>query len=135
MNAAEDAIRAFCIEASYMDGGGAGEAEALRHKLARIFRADAAEVWIELNRTDEYHIEWNVSFPVGEIMAGASLMGLSPAENQGRARMSGVIVIAPKPPPPDEEPSGTGNPGNTDDLDDTDNEGDASDMDDNDDES
>ena len=100
MNAAEDAIRAFCIEASYMDGGGAGEAEALRHKLARIFRADASEVWIELIRTDEYHIEWNVSFPVGEIMAGATFMGLSSAENQGRAKMSGVIVIAPKPPPP-----------------------------------
>ena len=106
MNAAEDAVRAFCIEASYFGGGGAVEAEALRAKLARIFRADASEIHIELNRTDKAHINWRVSFPVGDIMAGARLMGLSPSENRGRAEMSGTIVIAPKPPPPPAENNG-----------------------------
>jgi len=101
MNAAEDAVRAFCIEASYYDGGGPSEAEALRARLASIFRANPAEVYIELSKTDKSHIAWRVSFPVGEVMAGARLMGLSAAENRGRAEMSGVIVIAPKPPPPE----------------------------------
>jgi len=99
MNAAEDAVRAFCIEASYHDGGGPAEAEALRTKLARIFRAEAREVFLDLARTDEHHIAWRVSFPVGDVMAGARMMGLTGAENRGRAEMSGVIVIAPKPPP------------------------------------
>ena len=102
MNAAEDAVRAFCIEASYYNGGGPAEAEALRAKLARIFGADTGEVYIELNRTDDSHIDWRVSFPVGDVMAGARLMGLTDAENRGRAEMSGTIVIAPKPPPPPE---------------------------------
>ena len=111
MNAAEDAVRAFCIEASYYDGGGAAEADALRAKLARIFKADASEIYIELNRTDKAHITWRVSFPVGDIMAGARLMGLSPSENRGRAEMSGTIVIAPKPPPPIGDPGpGGGDP-------------------------
>ena len=100
MNAAEDAIRAFCIEASYFDGGGPAEAEALRHKLAQIFRSDPREVYIHLTQTDASHIGWLVSFPVGEIMAGARFMGLSNEENRGRAEMSGVIVIAPPPPEP-----------------------------------
>ena len=115
MNAAEDAVRAFCIEASYYDGGGAGEAEALRAKLARIFKADASEIHIELSRPDKAHINWRVSFPVGGIMAGARLMGLSPSENCGRAEMSGTIVIAPKPPPP--PPAGGPGPGGDDDED------------------
>jgi len=106
MNAAEDAVRAFCVEAVYHEGGGPAEAEALRHRLAQIFRADAAEVFVELTRTDEAHIGWRVSFPVGDIMAGGRLMGLSDAENRGRAQMDGVIVIAPPPPEPepDSEP-------------------------------
>jgi len=101
MSAAEDAVRAFCIEASYYGGGGPAEADALRARLARIFRTDASEIYIGLARTDEAHINWSVSFPVGNIMAGARLMGLSDAENHGRAQMSGTIVIAPKPPPPE----------------------------------
>ena len=104
MNAAEDAIRAFCIEASYYDGGGPAEAEALRGKLARIFRADPGEVYVELTRAGEAHIEWRVSFPVGDIMAAALFMGISQTENQGRADLGGTIIIAPKPPqaPPDD---------------------------------
>ena len=101
MNAAEDAIRAFCIEASYYGGGGSAEAEALRAKLAHIFHADAREIYIELVKTDEAHISWKVSFPVGDIMAGARFMGLSDTENRGRAQMSGVIVIAKEPLPPE----------------------------------
>jgi len=104
LNAAEDAIRAFCIEASYHDGGSPAHADALRAKLARIFRADPGEIQIELERTDEAHIDWRVSFPVGDIMAGARLMGLSDAENRGRALMSGTIVIAPKPVLPQIDP-------------------------------
>ena len=100
MNAAEDAVRAFCIEAAYFGGGGAAEAEALRKKLAQIFRADAHEVEVGLRRADDTHIEWRVSFPVGDIMAGAALMGLAPAENSGRAHMGGTIVIVPPPPAP-----------------------------------
>ena len=112
MNAAEDAVRAFCIEAAYHGGGRPADAEALRYRLARIFRADAADVFVELTQNDEWHIGWRVSFPVGGIMAGARLMGLTEAENRGRAQMDGVIVIAPPPPepqtpetmPPDETP-------------------------------
>jgi len=100
MSAAEDAVRGFCIEASYYEGGGPAEAETLRAKLAHIFGADIGDVYIELHRTDDAHIDWRVSFPVGNVMAGARLMGLSDAENRGRAQMSGTIVIAPKPPPP-----------------------------------
>ena len=107
MSAAEDAVRAFCIEASYFDGGGPAEAEALRAKLARIFRTDPGEVFLSLAKPDDHHIAWSLSFPVGDVMAGARLMGLSDAENRGRAEMSGVIVIAPKPPPP-QEPKGSG---------------------------
>ena len=101
MNAAEDAVRAFCVEAAYYGGGGPAEAEALRARLARIFRADAGEVAVELKQADEAHIDWHVSFPVGDIMAGAALMGISPAENRGRAQLGGTIVVAP--PPPQEE--------------------------------
>jgi len=97
MSAAENAVRAFCIEASYYDGGGPAETDALRAKIARIFRTETSQVYIELNKTDEAHIDWRVSFPVGNIMAGARLMGLTDAENRGRAEMSGTIVIAPKP--------------------------------------
>ena len=104
MNAAEDAVRAFCIEAAYYDGGGSDGAEALRSRLARIFNADASEISIFLAQVDEAHIEWSVSFPVGEIMAGARFMGISDAENRGRAHMSGTIVIAPNPPLPQEFP-------------------------------
>jgi len=100
MSAADDAIRAFCIEAAYYGGGGPAEAEALRHKLAGIFRADPQEVWIELTQAGASHIGWRASFPVGEIMAGARFMGLSHAENRGRVQMSGVIVIPPPPPEP-----------------------------------
>ena len=100
MNAAEDLIRAFCIEASYFNGGGPAEAEVLRFRLAQIFHADPLEVYIDLVQADEAHIEWRISFPVGDIMAGARLMGLSGAENRGRAQMSGTIVIAPPPPEP-----------------------------------
>jgi len=103
MSAAEDAVRAFCMEASYYDGGGPAETEALKAKLAHIFRQDPSEVHVELERTDEAHINWRVTFPVGDVMAGARLIGLSDAENQGRAELSGTIVIAPKPPPPREE--------------------------------
>jgi len=113
MNAAEDAIRAFCIEASYFGGGGTEESAALRSKLSQIFRTDAQNVFVTLIQTDESHIEYSISFPVGDIMAGARLMGLSPAENQGRAEINGAIVIAPEPPPPlpqpysqEEEPPG-----------------------------
>lgn len=105
LNAAEDAVRAFCIEASYHHGGGPAEAEALRAKLAGIFRANTSEVHIELTPRDEAHIDWRVSFPVGPIMAGADMMGLSAAENSGRAQLGGIIVIAPDPPPPPEVPS------------------------------
>ena len=114
MNAAEDAIRAFCIEAAYYGGGGAAEAEALRHRLAQIFKSDVRDINLELARTDDAHINWNLSFPVGDIMAGAALMGLSPVENRGRVQMNGTIVIVPKKPeplppeekePPDEENS------------------------------
>ena len=100
MNAAEDAVRAFCIEAAYFGGGGPDEAGALRERLAGIFRADVRDVAVELKKTDEAHIDWLVSFPVGDIMAGAPLMGLTPAENRGRAQMGGTIVIAPPPPAP-----------------------------------
>jgi len=103
MNAAEDAVRAFCIEATYYDGGPAG-AEALRSKLAQIFHCDANEVWIELAQTDAAHINWSISFPVGEVMASGSFMGLSKAENNGRAHMGGVIVVAPPPPEPSTDP-------------------------------
>ena len=92
LNAAEDAIRAFCIEATYYNGGGSSEMEALRHKLAQIFRTDTSEVIIELTQIDSAHIEWTISFPTGEIMAGARFMGLSVAENQGRLLISGSIV-------------------------------------------
>jgi len=107
MNAAEDAIRAFCLEASYYGGGSAAEAEALRHKLAQLFKSDASDINIELVRTDDAHIDWRLSFPVGDIMAGASFMGLSQSENKGRVQLNGTIVIVPKipEPPPDEEPS------------------------------
>ena len=105
MNSAEDAIRAFCIDASYYDGGGAAEAEALRYKIAETFRCAPQEIVIGLSQIDEAHIAWEVSFPVGDIMAAGSFMGLSPSENKGRAQMSGTIAIAAKPPlplPPDE---------------------------------
>jgi hypothetical protein len=95
MNAAEDAIRGFCIEVSYFDGGSPAHVEALRSRLAQIFRVNAGDVCVDLRQTDCSHIDWRVSFPVGDIMAGAGLMGLSPAENYGRAEMSGTIVIAP----------------------------------------
>ena len=101
MNAAEDAVRAFCIEASYYGGGGPAEAEALRLKLAGIFRTNASEIRVELSQTDWSHIDWRVSFPVGSVMAGARFMGISDAENRGRAEMSGTIVVAPKPVSPD----------------------------------
>ncbi|MCL1894987.1 MAG: hypothetical protein FWG03_00415 [Clostridiales bacterium] len=97
MNAAEDAVRAFCIEAAYFDGGGPAEAEALRMKLARIFNVDIRDVAVELKNAGDAHIDWFVSFPVGDIMAGAPFMGLTPAENRGRAQMNGTIVIAPPP--------------------------------------
>jgi hypothetical protein len=100
MNAAEDAIRAFCIEAAYYEGGGGAEAEALRHKLAQIFHSDPGDIIIDLARTDEAHITWRLSFPVGDIMAAAPYMNLSSSENQGRAQMSGTIVIVPKIPEP-----------------------------------
>ena len=120
MNAAENAVRAFCIEASYYGGGGPAEAEALRERLAHIFRADPLEVWIELAQIDEAHIDWRISFPVGDIMAGARFMGLSSAENSGRAQMDGTIVIASKSPPATHgvEESGTGDGGNGNDGDD-----------------
>ena len=119
MSAAEDAVRAFCIEASYYDGSGPAEAEALRARLACIFGAAAGDISVDLARTDEAHIDWHVSFPVGNIMAGGRLMGLSGAENRGRAEMSGTIVIAPKPPtpleppPPQEQLEPTDNPENS----------------------
>ena len=103
MNAAEDAVRAFCVEASYYGGGGPAEAEALRSGLARILCRDASEIYVNVTQTDKAHIEWNVSFPVGEIMAGARLMGLTDAENRGRAHMSGTIVVAPPPPLPQKD--------------------------------
>jgi len=95
MSAAEDAVRAFCVEASYYNGGGQSETENLRVKLAGIFRADVSEIHVDLIRTDETHIDWRISFPTGDIMAGAAFMGLSGAENKGRAQMSGTIVIVP----------------------------------------
>ena len=95
MNAAEDAIRAFCVEATYYGGGGPAEAEVLRLKLARIFKTEAAEILINLDKTDDSHIEWTVSFPIGEVMAGAAFMGLTETENHGRAQMSGTIITAP----------------------------------------
>jgi len=113
MNAAEDAIRAFCLEAAYYGGGGAAEAEALRHRLAQIFKSDIRDINIELVRTDEAHIDWSLSFPIGDIMAGAAFMGLSPSENRGRVQMNGTIVIVPKKPeplPPDKEPPDEENP-------------------------
>ena len=116
LSAAEDAIRAFCIEASYFDGGSPAHAEALRNRLAQIFHCGSGDVYIDLRETSEYHIDWRVSFPVGDIMAGARLMGLSRAENRGRVEISGTIVVAPPPPEPlpppgtPEEP-GTGEPG------------------------
>ena len=108
MNAAEDAVRAFCIEAAYYGGGGPAEAETLKRRLAQVFRTDTGEIFVDLKKTDETHIDWRVSFPVGDIMAGARLMGLSPAENRGRAEMSGTIVIAP--PPPEDPPPSTDDP-------------------------
>jgi len=113
MNAAEDAVRSFCVEATYYGGGGPAEAEALRAKLARIFHTEAAEIRIDLSRTDGSHIDWRVTFPVGDIMAGVRLMGLSDAENRGRAQMGGTIVIAPEPdiPPPQEDGHQTETPG------------------------
>jgi hypothetical protein len=104
MNAAEDAIRAFCIEASYYGGGNESGADALRNRLAQIFQADAGEVYVSLVQTDDAHIDWRISFPVGEIMAGGAFMGLSPSENQGYAELNGTIVIAPPPPEPQPEP-------------------------------
>ena len=98
MSSAGDAIRAFCIEAAYYGGGGAAEADALRNKLAMIFQTDPGEIFIGLSQADEAHIDWEISFPVGDIMAGAGLMGITAEENRGRSRLSGVIVIAPKPP-------------------------------------
>ena len=94
MSAAENEIRAFCMDASYHSGGSPAEAEALRSRLAAIFRTDASEIYIDLVRTDDSHIDWRISFPVGDIMAGAGFMGLGDAENSGRAQMSGTIVIA-----------------------------------------
>ena len=114
LNAAEDAIRAFCLEAAYYGGGGAAEAEALKHRLAQIFKSDIRDINLELVRTDDAHINWNLSFPVGDIMAGAAFMGLSPSENRGRVQMNGTIVIVPKipePKPPEEkEPPDEENP-------------------------
>ena len=114
MSSAEDAIRAFCIDASYYDGGGVAEAEALRHKLASIFRCAPQEIAIGLSQIDDAHIAWEISFPVGDVMAAGAFMGLSSSENKGWAQMNGTIVIAAKPPlplppdevPPDDVPSG-----------------------------
>jgi len=92
VNAAEDAVRTFCMEASYY---GPADTEALRAKLANIFSTDINEIYIDLAKTDDAHIDWIVSFPVGDIMAGAGFMGLDRAENRGRAQMSGTIVVAP----------------------------------------
>ena len=97
MGAAEAAVRAFCAEASYYGGGGPAEAEALRLRLARIFNTDAHEIYIELWQADAAHIDWRISFPVGDIMAGGPFMGLSDTENRGRAQMDGAIVVAPPP--------------------------------------
>ncbi|MDR3364376.1 MAG: hypothetical protein LBS91_05440 [Clostridiales Family XIII bacterium] len=128
MGAAENAVRAFCMEASYYGGGGAAQAEALRTELARIFRADARDVTVELSERDGAHIDWRVSFPVGEIMAGAGFMGLSQAENSGRAQMGGVIVIAREPEPPGDEgePGDGGGSGSAGGPDDPGNSGDNS---------
>jgi hypothetical protein len=98
MNSADDAIRAFCLDASYYDGGGAAEAEALRHKLSEIFRCAPQEIVIDLSQIDDAHIAWEVSFPVGDIMAAGAFMGLSQSENKGWAKINGTIVIAAKPP-------------------------------------
>jgi len=102
MSAAEEAIRAFCVEATYYDGGGPAEAEALRSRLAGIFGVDACEIYINLTKPDDTHIDWHISFPVGDIMAGAAFIGLSDAENGGTAQMSGTIAIARSPIPPPE---------------------------------
>jgi len=104
VSACEDAVRAFCIEASYYGGGGPAEAEALRAKLAGILKADVSEIYVDIQKADDARIDWRVSFPVGKVMAGARLMGISDAENRGRANMSGTIVVAPKPKPPDPDP-------------------------------
>jgi len=106
MSEAEEAVRSFCVEASYNDGAGPGAAESLRQRLAQVFRANPSEVAVNLSRVDDSHISWDVSFPVGDIMAGGLFMGLSKSENSGRAHMDGTIVIAPKPPeipPPQDE--------------------------------
>ena len=118
MEAAENAVRAFCLEATYYGGGGPAQAEALRARLAQIFHAGANEVYIDLRQTDAAHIDWRVSFPVGDIMAGARLMGLSPAENRGRAELTGTIVIPPPPPeiPDPEHPTDTTDPPDDDDA-------------------
>jgi hypothetical protein len=100
MNAAEDAVRAFCIEAAYYGGGGASDANALKYRLAQIFHSDIGDVNLDLVQVDETHIDWHLSFPVGDIMSGAPFMGLSSSENQGRAQMKGTIVIIPKIPEP-----------------------------------
>ena len=97
MDAAGNAIQEFCLNTSYYDGGGASEIDSLRNKLASIFRTAPGEINIRLTQIDEKHIDWEVSFPVGDIMAAGPFMGLSSAENQGRTQINGTIVIAPKP--------------------------------------
>ncbi|GHU63828.1 hypothetical protein AGMMS49983_08180 [Clostridia bacterium] len=116
MSAAEDAVRTFCLEGAYYGRIGADETDLLRSRLAHIFGTSPTDITAELSPAREGVLSYRVTFPVGKIMAGAAFMGLSQAQNNGRAEITGEIVLPPqepKPslpnPPPDTEPERTEN--------------------------
>lgn len=104
MSAAEDAVRTFCLEGSYYGRMGQGEIDMLHHKLANIFKTSPAEISVEIVPAREGVFSYHVTFPVGKIMAGASLMKLDRNRNNGYAVFSGEIVLPPpeKPTEPEE---------------------------------
>jgi hypothetical protein len=105
MSAAEDAVRTFCLEASYYGRTGAGEAGALRHKLSGIFGTSPSNIAVEIAPAREGVLSYRIVFPVGKIMAGAGFMGLSAARNNGRAVLTGEIVLPPPEKPKKKDPA------------------------------
>ena len=100
MNAAEDAVHTFCLEGSYYGRIGQGEIDALRQKLAFIFRSSPADISVDIAPVREGVLSYRIVFPVGKIMAGANLMRLQTGSNDGFAVFSGEVIL-----PPPEKPA------------------------------
>ena len=107
MGAAEDAVRTFCLEGSYYGRIGSEEIETLQQKLARIFRSSPADISVDIAPVREGVLAYRIVFPVGKIMAGASLMKLQAGSNDGFAVFSGEVVLPPPEKPTEEAPPDT----------------------------